>query len=93
MLYKSLTLKVGDKKSDNEVSRVLSREAKNGFVVSNMSTTLSPDGELVSNYLLQRVPISHLENEPGDPPNLRRILLGNSIHYWDPCGDPIDPHE
>ncbi|EME0159021.1 TPA: hypothetical protein ACN35N_004433 [Vibrio parahaemolyticus] len=89
MLYKVMTLPVGNEALDDQCSRALSREAKRGFIVKNVTSVLV-DSKLINSYLLQRVPINHVPNEPGDPSGLKRIVLGNEVHYWDPCGDDQD---
>jgi len=90
MLYQVLTLKVGDKQSNEEASKILSREAKKGFIVQQVTTCLDASGSVINTFLLERVPIQHLESLPNDPKGLRRIQLGDRVFYWDPCGGEND---
>lgn len=86
MLYKVVTCEVGTEELDDAASRLLSRFAKQGFVVTE-SSLINANGKLIGQYLFQRVPISHMEKQPEDPEGLKRIRLGDDVFYWDPCGD------
>ena len=86
MLYKFITLPVGTEEFDLEASKITSRLAKQGFILSKISYLQSGSGTLAQ-IILQRVPIEHLASQDGDPTNLKRIRLGNNVFNWDPCGD------
>jgi hypothetical protein len=91
MLYKFLSIPVGTEELDLEASKVTSRLAKQGFVISKASY-LQLGSRVIAQIIFQRVPIEHLPNQDGDPKNLKRIRLGDNVFYWDPCGDD-DPGE
>ncbi len=80
--YKVLTLKIGSGELNDITSREISRQAKQGFIVSQSSVATNENGEYIAHYLLTQVPVSHLSN------NL--IDLGGELHYWKPCGDSDD---
>jgi hypothetical protein len=90
MLYKVITCEIGTEELDIDASKLLSRYAKKGFIVKSNSLAAT-NGKIFSQYLMQRVPITHIESEEGDPKGLKRIRLGNEIHYWDPCGEDDEP--
>ncbi|TVU92083.1 hypothetical protein [Vreelandella titanicae] len=90
MLYQVLTLRLGTSELDEEASKVLSREAKKGFLVQEVTSCIDSDGNITNSYLLERAPIEHLPSQPEDPKGLKRIKLGDRVFYWDPCGDEPD---
>lgn len=86
MLYKVVTCEVGTDELDDAASRLLSRFAKQGFIVTQ-SSMVNVDGKVMTQYLCQRVPISHLESQPNDAKGLKQVRLGDNVYNWDPCGD------